>query len=1156
MPLTAAYKPPPMPTQLLSINAINGDSTHRPREGSAKHWQDQTNRRDQSKGSTGYPSPSDAVYHDAEDDTTFTRASPDTAGTPAAGNSGGKQTTITSHFFKASSFPAGGALALRPSSGPGMVNHGNTCYLNSVLQVLFNLAPFVADLMSPRLSEVGVPRDGVVAAMQRCLSDLQRARRRGVRSISPSALKQTLGKRTARWRGFNQQDAHEFLVNLLELVQGEVLEAEAATHHPAGRRPIRRLPLSTTACPASRAFTGCLLRTYTCTQCRHCSEVREQSTHLSLQLPPTPDALLAGGKPTLQSLLAAHFKEEDFEKSCEGCGAAKAVHSVAFQVRRLPRVLVVHLKRFDVARTDAGRLKYTKLHVALNIGATVTMEPFCQLEAMAHPLLLETLPTLTGLGTQDDSDAHDSPTHTSPPPSRPPSPAHIEENNLVSSNSFYSPDGNTMDTTSNAGPAVVGSHSGGGGRHCGSSNGLHVIKADSPSPASPLAADVVLDCDEDDPVVGYALAPLSWNPNKKIALSTTVHHPAGPGLGPVGAPLDPTHPSHGSPSHGGSVTCTVNVQGTPSAGVGQSAAAAAATPPPTRAQQHQQQHQQLQRQQQQPASAPAGLSRQRQSLDGSHDLGAAHLASSLFPHAVQTHPHPRTEPRSSRGHGGAVGSLSEGSNPLGPVDFATMTEDETREEAFQRERMLRGAKLRGGAPGSGSDPNVDLVGLDAGATGAVTQGGDKSDPGPAAAGAGRQAAGSGAAVSGVSNASGRSPGSGGYSRPSRPSGGGGGGNAAAQNGQGKRPPVAQSRHGQGPSPNANANANANAISASLPHGDGGEGEGQGKRMRTAGSPPTFQHQRSNDGRGASVSSPVKILEDPLLTEDEQMALAMKASEESYARETGGKLCLELHPQQQQHGSRLHANGHSSGDPSPSPERGATYVPIQAAKRGQQQLQQRGSGGGGMGHSTQQDFPMELQAQHSGFVFSSSSPAVVSTDVDSEAAPFVDTEAEAGTGGNITDSQKVIRRNAKQLQSQQQQNHQAMNGLDHLYKASNHPSNFPSTSYPPPTALYPFTHNQQEQQQQQQQQRPLTTNHSRGRDDHQARDTDDNTACGPEVSFSPRGNSHHRPAGTVLPPTPIPTNTTTQTTHSAPQFHCLSRVKPCSKPPEGSYSALL
>lgn len=26
-------------------------------------------------------------------------------------------------------------------------------------------------------------------------------------------------------------------------------------------------------------------------------------------------------------------QEEDFEKSCEGCGAAKAVHSVAFQVR-------------------------------------------------------------------------------------------------------------------------------------------------------------------------------------------------------------------------------------------------------------------------------------------------------------------------------------------------------------------------------------------------------------------------------------------------------------------------------------------------------------------------------------------------------------------------------------------------------------------------------------------------------------------------------------------------------------------------------------------------------------------------------------------------------------------------------------------------------
>lgn len=45
-------------------------------------------------------------------------------------------------------------------------------------QVLFNLWPFVADLMSPRLKEVGVLRDGVVTAMQRCLSDLQKARRR------------------------------------------------------------------------------------------------------------------------------------------------------------------------------------------------------------------------------------------------------------------------------------------------------------------------------------------------------------------------------------------------------------------------------------------------------------------------------------------------------------------------------------------------------------------------------------------------------------------------------------------------------------------------------------------------------------------------------------------------------------------------------------------------------------------------------------------------------------------------------------------------------------------------------------------------------------------------------------------------------------------
>jgi uncharacterized UBP type Zn finger protein len=51
--------------------------------------------------------------------------------------------------------------------------------------------------------------------------------------------------------------------------------------------------------------------------------------------------------PDLQALLANFFAPETLEKACEACGAASAQHSLTHAVRRLPRVLVVHLKRFQ-----------------------------------------------------------------------------------------------------------------------------------------------------------------------------------------------------------------------------------------------------------------------------------------------------------------------------------------------------------------------------------------------------------------------------------------------------------------------------------------------------------------------------------------------------------------------------------------------------------------------------------------------------------------------------------------------------------------------------------------------------------------------------------------------------------------------------------------
>jgi len=167
----------------------------------------------------------------------------------------------------------------------------------------------------------------------------------------------------------------------MDLAQQEVLGAEAAAR---GLAP-PAVPVSGTACPVSRAFSMCLEHSRACSRCGHVSSVAESTVMLSLDVPGEGGA--AGGAPLpLTSLLRQHFSSEEVAKDCDSCGARSAPHTARHRVVRMPRVLVLHLKRFRAQIGADGAARLGKSAAPVQAPASLSLSEFAAGGARAAPL--------------------------------------------------------------------------------------------------------------------------------------------------------------------------------------------------------------------------------------------------------------------------------------------------------------------------------------------------------------------------------------------------------------------------------------------------------------------------------------------------------------------------------------------------------------------------------------------------------------------------------------------------------------------------------------------------------------------------------------------------------------------------------------------------
>lgn len=289
---------------------------------------------------------------------------------------------------------------LRPS---GLVNLGNTCFLNSALQALAAVLTtqhhrFPEESL-PAMGPIGIALLGTLRAIPSSVGATEAAsmsRKKGSSRhgnvIEPSVFLGAISKRYKEFRRLRQQDSHDFLRLLFNVLDDEHKEAVGKMGKGAPKA-LHQL-----------CFGGSQLSRVTCKACKTVTEVEEAFLDLSLAIPPvgeleglvshmrslsTEDAYVpSGGDDTsLQDMLAFWARPSQLANenafACENCprddDGAKFVYRPATlqsRLKVLPPCLILHLQRFSITGVGKRGIRLSKDHTHIAIPETIDLAPF------------------------------------------------------------------------------------------------------------------------------------------------------------------------------------------------------------------------------------------------------------------------------------------------------------------------------------------------------------------------------------------------------------------------------------------------------------------------------------------------------------------------------------------------------------------------------------------------------------------------------------------------------------------------------------------------------------------------------------------------------------------------------------------------------------
>lgn len=232
-----------------------------------------------------------------------------------------------------------------PSGVPrGLVNLGNTCYMNAGLQSLYSIDAFRTFILTRCSSSYDKPLASELSNLFKNMKSSTSA------PISPASFKCAFSRHQSKFSGLGQQDAQEFLRYLINGVHEELNQAAKRPRRSTTPRPPHTADEAWSQyrdivddSPLVDLVVGQMCSTIICSICQNKSHCWDPFWDLSLPL--TRGRHSCKLSEIVQDFIAKETLDSDERPICSQC--KKATKSTKqMDLCRLPQLMILHLKKF------------------------------------------------------------------------------------------------------------------------------------------------------------------------------------------------------------------------------------------------------------------------------------------------------------------------------------------------------------------------------------------------------------------------------------------------------------------------------------------------------------------------------------------------------------------------------------------------------------------------------------------------------------------------------------------------------------------------------------------------------------------------------------------------------------------------------------------